>query len=110
MDIEDDFIINVAVFAVPKAEKEAIQDAVYDLCDSLLDGTGYLSGVTVRDVERTRQYYPEFLPSPPPVSLSQLMSHQELLTGWEYTEVFSYMPPVATQYTKIPDFPLALAA
>jgi hypothetical protein len=109
MDIEDAFIINVAVFAIPKEEKEAIKDSVYDLCDALLEGTGYLAGVTVRDIERTRQYYPEFLPQPPPVAFAQLWTQEVLLPESGYTEAYSYRPQ-ATEYTQLPEDNFALAA
>jgi len=110
MDIEDAYIINVGIFAVPKEEKETIKDTVYDLCDALLEGTGYLAGVTVRDIERTRQYYPEFMPTPPPVAFSQLWTQEVLLPEYGYMEAYSYRPQVTTEYTQLPKDNFALAA
>jgi hypothetical protein len=69
-DCEDEFIISVNLFAVPATVLEKVKDKAYSLCDSLLEGTGYLAGVCVRNIERTRQYYPEFLPPMPPLALS----------------------------------------
>ena len=109
LDIEDDHIITVDVFAVPSDKKASIEDDVYELCDLLLAGTGYIAGVTVRDVERTRLYYPEFLPPSPPVALSQLMNQLELLT-WEESPAPLYNLCASEEYSQIPDAIFARAA
>lgn len=109
-DYDDEFIISVNVFAVPAAVLEEVKDRVYSLCDSLLEGTGYLAGIVVRNIERTRQYYPEFLPPPHPVALAQLWTQEILLTECGYTEAYSYRPQAATEYTQLPKDNFALAA
>jgi len=109
-DYEDEFIISVNLFAVPSEILKEVKDRVYSLCDSLLEGTGYLAGIVVRDIERTRQYYPEFLPPPLPVAFSQLWTQEVLPTVSGYTEAYLYRPQATTEYTQLPNDNFALAA
>jgi hypothetical protein len=109
-DYEDELIISVNLFAVPSEALNEVKHKVYSLCDSLLEGTGYLAGIVVRDIERTRLYYPEFLPPSPPLALAQVMFQQELLTERGYSQANHYMSQATYEYAQISGDDFAQAA
>ena len=61
-DPDDDYILCVYVFCVPTGSVGAVEDSAYNICERLLDGSEYIAVVLVKDEQRTREYYPEYLP------------------------------------------------
>lgn len=63
---DDEYVLCVRIFAVPRAEVERLENVIFELEERLLVESRYILLPMVKNLEVTRQYYPEHLP--PPVS------------------------------------------
>jgi hypothetical protein len=62
---DDAFVLCVRVYGVPKAQVEQVEMRVFDLEERLLPGTRYILLPMIKNLDITREYYPEYLPAEP---------------------------------------------
>lgn len=69
---DDMLVLCIRVFAVPENQIDEVQDFIFDLQDSLIAKNEAMLLPMVKNIEVTRQYYPEHLPPEPALSVVQI--------------------------------------
>lgn len=64
---DDTYVLCVRVYAVPRAKVKRVEKTVFELEERLLTKTRYILLPMVKNLEVTRQYYPENCPPLPRV-------------------------------------------
>lgn len=69
---DDMLVLCIRVFAVPENKIDEVQAFIFDLQDSLIAKTEVMLLPMVKNLEVTRQHYPEYMPLEPAVSVGQI--------------------------------------
>lgn len=69
---DDILVLCVRVFAVPENKIDEVENFVFDLQDSLIAKTEVMLLPMVKNLEVTRQHYPEYMPSQLAASIEQI--------------------------------------